>query len=81
MKELKVKYNSAKVDIQDAWDNPVRKDSRITRDWIYSVDPETMAFCKALFKFVKGDMSLYDVFTSIMKNETLEKFKEKCFIK
>lgn len=78
METLEVKYKSAKLDIQDAWDNPVRNDDRVTRNWIYSVDPETMVFCKVVFPLVDGDMSLYDVFTSIMKYDNFHQFKTRC---
>jgi len=72
LNELNINFAAAKSDIQDCFDNPVKESDRLTRDWIYSVDPETMIFVKAVFKAMPGHYSLYDTFVSIMKKSSLE---------
>lgn len=66
MKTLENKFQSAKQDIQSAWDYPLRPNARITREWIYTVDLETMAFAKFVFDS-RTEGSLYDVFCDIMQ--------------
>ncbi len=70
--KLTITYSSAKMDIQGAWDNPTDGMAKISRSWIYAVDPETMQFVKAVFKCMPGHFSLYDTFVEIMKCKTLE---------
>ncbi len=72
METLTTTFKSAKADIQDCWANPLSDNDRITRDWIYSVDPETMNFAKAMFGFMPGHYSLYTTFVAIMKCGSLE---------
>lgn len=71
METLQITYKAAQNDIQEAWNNPARSTDRITRDWIYSVDPETMNFVKAIFKVMPGHFSLYKTFVAIMKTGSL----------
>ena len=69
---LENKFNSSQKDIKDAWENPARGDmDKINHDWIYSVDPETMDFVKAMWKLMDGNKSLYDAFVVIMKAKTI----------
>jgi len=72
MTDLQIRFESSKRDIQDAWDNPIRENARITRDWIYSVDPETMDFVKTLWKCLNGEHSLYTTFVAIMKSNSIK---------
>lgn len=55
------------LDVKDAYGNPLRDSDRITRDWIYSVDPETMEAVKSFWRTLPGDKSLYDAFVSVLK--------------
>ena len=72
MTDLQIRFESSKRDIQDAWDNPIRENARITRDWIYTVDPETMNFVKVLWKCLNGNHSIYTTFVAIMKSDSIE---------
>lgn len=68
--KAQAEFDGCKSDIQCAWDNPIRPDSRITRDWIYAVDPETMTYVKAMWSFMPKHYSLYNTFTAIMKGKS-----------
>ena len=74
---LSQSFESAKRDIQYSWDNPIRKDARITRDWIYTVDPETMNFAKTLWRYLNGNHSLYSTIVAIMKCKSIEQLLTK----
>ena len=69
---IELSFNSAKVDIIDCFENPLKASDRLTRNWIYSVEPSTMAFVKA-YKSVSldGTHSLYSAFCHIMKLKSL----------
>jgi len=77
MTDLQIRFESSKRDIQDAWDNPIRENARITRDWIYTVDPETMSFVKMLWKFLNDEHSVYSTFVAIMKSKSIEQLLTK----
>ena len=59
---------STKFDVKDAYDNPLRSDDRITGNWIYSVDSETMKEIKSYWKTLDGGYSLMNVFVKILKS-------------
>lgn len=76
--KLQNTFNSAKNDITDCWENPLKSDDRITRNWIYAVDPETMAFAKAVFEvLMNGDQSLYTTFVMIMESNNIPEIVNK----
>ena len=77
MTDLQIRFESSKRDIQYAWDNPIREDARITRDWIYTVDPETMNFVKTLWNCLNGEHSVYTTFVAIMKSKSIEQLLTK----
>ena len=77
MRNLQIAFESSKKDIQDSWDNPIRPNARITRDWIYTVDPETMNFVKVLWNSLSGEHSLYSTFVAIMKSNSIEQLLTK----
>ena len=72
MADLKISFESAKQDISNSWEFPLRQDARITRDWIYTVDPETMDYAKEIFSVMPGDFSLYTTIVRIMKSNSFE---------
>lgn len=71
MTDLNVTFESSKRDITSCWETPLNESDRVTGEWIYSVDPETMNFVKAMFKFMPGDYSLYKTFVAIMKGNNV----------
>ncbi len=72
MGTLAITFKSAKADIQDCWANPIHPSDRITRNWIYAVDPETMTFAKAVFAIMPGTYSLYTSFVEILISGSLD---------
>lgn len=77
MTDLQIRFESSKADIQDAWDNPFRENARITRDWIYAVDPKTMSFVSMLWGCLSGKTSLYTTFVAVMKSDSIEQLLTK----
>lgn len=76
--DLSAKYQTSKLDITEAWENPIRPSDRITRDWIYGVDMETMSFVKAVWTTVMdGSNSLYETFVAIMQTPSLDELIKK----
>lgn len=66
---FQITFDSAKSDVVNAWENPLKDSDRITRDWIYGVDPETMDFVKEVFTAMPGEYSLYKTFVRVMKSK------------
>ena len=77
--KLQLTFNGAKADITECWENPLRgTQDRIHHTWIYSVDPETMQFAKAVWNVVMNkNTSLYDTFCMIMKSESVDEMINK----
>lgn len=69
---LELNYKSVRSDVQDCWDNPLKPSDRLTREWIYAVDPETMNFINVIHDTLKiGHRSIYDTFCEVLDNESL----------
>ena len=59
---------STKQDVKFAWEAPLRVSDRLTGDWIYGVDPESMDEIKSYWKTLDGGYSLMNVFAKILKS-------------
>ncbi len=77
---LEKRYESAKLDITNTF--KTRYEDAIALgydtlayctggDWIYSLEPETMEFAKAIYRKV-GNQSLYSVICKIMKSKNFK---------
>ena len=69
---ISLTFNAAKLDVANAWGNPMNETSRISRQWINSCDPETHTFVKALLRNLNGTFSLYTAFVAVLKFDSLE---------
>ncbi len=82
MNYLENKYKSAKFDITETFNS--RYEDAILMgqntliyctggNWVYSIDPESMNFAKALLKNIEnGNHSLYSVICKIMKSRNFD---------
>ena len=66
IKDMKKVTKSTIIDVKLAWEMPARSNDRITHNWIYSVDPETMEEVKELWKTMPGTASLYKAFVYVL---------------
>ena len=59
---------STKFDVKDAFNNPLREGDKITGNFIFSVDLETMEEVKDYWNTLDGSKSLLNAFMNIVRS-------------
>ena len=72
LSRLEENFSSVKRDIQDAWDFPVRSNSKITGEWVYAIDSESMEFVENLLSYMPSYFSMMTLYSEIMKRNTIK---------
>ena len=54
------------LDVKTAWEYATSNE-RLSHDWIYGVDPETMTAVRKYWKTLDGSNSLYNAFVKVLK--------------